>query len=350
MPFSFIMAIIFAILTLIAWGIHRVSKREYDKGAEELAEIKARYDAAEAGSNAKYAIEREYANAKSEHDKEFVVSRGFAVGLGLVTAIFLMFACLTTVQARSIGVVTAFGKPVGQMDSGLHFKAPWEKVTRLDGTIQTNSAIGAEGDGPESDDYDIGDVKVRLGNESIATVRYTVRWRIKLDTAQALYQEYRSMGRIRESLVTRETFDALNAVLGQFDPLAEIKGDTDAGTSDFGAYADEIKKRIQNSEDGSRIEVISVSLPLVKYDKGTQKKLDLYQTQVASTRVAEELLKTNLAQAKANKALSESISNDPNVLVKQCFDMLDTLADKGKTPAAGFSCWPGRNIDGLIVR
>lgn len=343
MPVSFILAIIFAILAALAWGVHKASKTQHAASSARLKEAEEAFEAERTQTNLNRLD-------KAKKDQVPLVSRGFAVGLGLITALFMMFACLTTVPAKSIGVVTSFGKPVDQMDSGIHFKAPWHKVTRLDGTIQTNSAIGSEGDGPDSEDYDIGDVRVRLGNESIATVRYTIRWRIKLDQAQRLYSEYRGMAKIRESLVTREMLDATNRVLGKFDPLAEIKGDTNAGTSDFGDYANEIKERVQNSEDGQRIEVISVSLPLVQYDKGTQRKLDAYQQQVAATRVAEELEQTNRAQARANKALSDSISNDPNILVKQCFDTLDALADKGKAPAAGFSCWPGKNIDGLIVR
>lgn len=345
MPISFIFSIIFALIALALFAVHRVSKREIADHDAKIADLRANGGDTNPGYGLT-AVQR----LEEEREKLFVFPALISAAVFGLAGIFFLFAIIAAVPAKSIGVVTSFGKPVDQMDSGLNFKAPWHKVTRLDGTIQTNSAIGSKGEGPESEDYDIGDVTVRLGNESLATVRYTVRWRIKLDTAQALYSEYRGMGKIRESLVTRETFDALNKVLGQYDPLAEIKGNTNAGTQSFNDYAQEIKRLIQNSEDGSRIEVISVSLPLVQYDSGTQKKLDAYQTQVAATRVAEELFKTNTAQAEANKALSKSISNDPNVLVKQCFDMLDNLADKGKTAPAGFSCWPGSNVDGLIVK
>lgn len=346
MPISFILAIIFALITAACWFVQRASVRATETAATDLAEAQRAYD-----ENNTYVTREALDKARQRaKDRSTPIPFGALAVPAAFVVLFMLFATIVSVPAKSIGVVTAGGKPVGQMDSGWHLKAPWEKVTRLDGTIQTNSAIGSEGDGPDSEDYDIGDVRVRLGNESLATVRYTVRWRIKLDTAQALYSEYRGMAKIRESLVTRETLDALNKVLASYDPLAEIKGDTDAGTKSFGDYADEVKTIIQNSNDGQRIEILSVSLPLVKYDKGTQKKLDAYQQQVAATRVAEELEATNKAQARANRALSESISNDPNILVKQCLDTLDTLADKGKTPAAGFSCWPGKNIDGLIVR
>lgn len=343
MPLSFIIAIIFLIAALVAWALYKGQNALHERTTLAHAQIREAYEQTRSYEDQARLREADEARVPAP-------TKGWALGLAFFAALFMLFATIVAVPAKSIGVVTAGGKPVDQYDSGWHFKAPWEKVTRLDGTIQTNSAIGSEGDGPDSEDYDIGDVRVRLGNESIANVRYTIRWRIKLDQAQTLYSEYRGMGKIRESLVTREMLDATNRVLGTFDPLAEIKGDTNAGTADFGDYANQIKALVQNSEDGQRIEVLSVSLPLVQYDKGTQRKLDAYQQQVAATRVAEELEQTNKAQARANKALSDSISNDPNILVKQCFDTLDTLADKGKAPAAGFSCWPGKNIDGVIVR
>ena len=41
--------------------------------------------------------------------------------------------------------------------------------------------------------------------------------------------------------------------------------------------------------------------------------------------------------------LADSVTNDPNVLVSKCLD----LVNEGKSLPAGFQCWP--NTDGSMV-
>ena len=48
-------------------------------------------------------------------------------------------------------------------------------------------------------------------------------------------------------------------------------------------------------------------------------------------------------EAAANKILAESVSSDPNVLVRECL----RLIDESKPLPAGFQCWP--NSGGSIV-
>ena len=57
----------------------------------------------------------------------------------------------------------------------------------------------------------------------------------------------------------------------------------------------------------------------------------------ANTRIAEQRAKTATAEAESNRVLSESIKNDPNVLVSKCLDAIN----EGKSLPAGFQCWPG---------
>ena len=45
--------------------------------------------------------------------------------------------------------------------------------------------------------------------------------------------------------------------------------------------------------------------------------------------------------AEANRKLSSSVSNDPNVLVSRCFDILSEMVASKEPVPAGFTCWPG---------
>ena len=63
----------------------------------------------------------------------------------------------------------------------------------------------------------------------------------------------------------------------------------------------------------------------------------------ANTRIAEQKKETAANEAAANKILAESVSSDPNVLVRECL----RLIEEGKPTHAGFQCWP--NSGGSIV-
>jgi hypothetical protein len=95
------------------------------------------------------------------------------------------------------------------------------------------------------------------------------------------------------------------------------------------------------NEIGDQIEVLNVIIPIIRFDDSTQSKINSYQAEVANTRIAEQREETANAQARANNNLSKSVSNDPNVLVSKCFDIVDE-AVRTKVPLpAGFSCWAG---------
>lgn len=258
------------------------------------------------------------------------------ISLGLA-ALFFLFSIVTIVPTREIGIVTAFGKPVRSLSNGLHVKLPWEDVHQLDGTIQTDNHTTTEHC-----------TDIRIGNESKACIDNTIRWRIRLDAGQRLYQDYREMENIRDSLVTRELKAALNEVLSDYNPLEQIQDDTASAKPDLNAFAEEVREGLSRRV-GRDIEIESVILPIIRFDKQTQSKINAYQAEVANTRIAEQREKTASAQARANRNLAGSISKDPNVLVAQCMDTLAEMVKEAQSVPIGFSCWPGGTPDSVVV-
>lgn len=295
MPFLFIVAILFVIIALFALLVNRASSDVEVKGAAGF----------------------------------------FTIVAGVVAVLALVFASTTIVPTREIGVVTSFGKPTESLSNGFHTKAPWEKVHKLDGKIQTDNFTG-------KDDA----ISIRLGNGSTAKVDTTIRWRIKLEAGQDLYRDYRDLDSIRDSLVTRELKAALNEVLGNYDPLVSVKagvnaeGKTESAGIDLNKFSAEVQEALK-SRVGSDVEILSVILPIIRFDGETQEKINAFQAEVGNTRIAEQREATAKAQAQANKNLSASVSNDPNVLVSKCLDALDEMVKKGQNVPIGFSCWPG---------
>lgn len=260
-----------------------------------------------------------------------------SLALAVLTFVLSIF---TIVPTRDIGIVTSFGKPVGNLDNGIHFKLPWEKVKTLDGAIQTDSYLERDSDGC---------TEIRIGNESTACVDNSIRWRIKLEAGETLYQDYRDMDNIRRSLVTRELTAALNEVLSDYNPLAQIQDDA---ANPAGPNLNEFSRQVADklrAQVGDQIDVKNVIIPLIHFDKPTQSKINLYQAEVANTRIAQQREQTATAQARANDKLKSSVSDNPNVLVSQCLDTFSEMVKEGQQIPIGFSCWPGGSATSVVV-
>lgn len=250
-----------------------------------------------------------------------------AVGLALVGLIALVFASTTIVSTKNVGVVTTFGRPTDSLSNGLHVKAPWSKITELDGAVQINH---------ETSD-------VRLGNNSMAGVENSIQWRITPDKADQLFLDYRSFDSIKDNLVSRQITASLNEVFASYNPLEAVaiaKPGEAAVPAQPGIDLNKLSKLVEEDlreRVNGKVEIISVIIPLVRFDDQTQQKLDAFQQEIGNTRIAQQKELTAGAEAEANKALSASVNNDPNVLVSKC---LDIVKSNNHSP---LGCWPGTN-------
>ena len=244
-----------------------------------------------------------------------------AVVAGVIALFVVILGSTTIVSARNVGVVTTFGRPSGTLSNGLHWKAPWQSVTEMDGTIQIDNHTGESA------------TTVRLGNNSTANVENSVRWRIQPAAADELFLDYRQFANVRDNLVTRELRAALNEVFADFDPLApeNVEG------ANVQALGDKVAENLR-AKVGGQIEILNVIVPLVNYDQATQDRINALNVEKANTRIAEQRAKTAAAEAKANEILAASVSNDPNVLVSKC---LDAAREAGISP---LGCWPNTSV------
>jgi regulator of protease activity HflC (stomatin/prohibitin superfamily) len=269
-----------------------------------------------------------------------------AIGIG---AVCLIMSMTTVVGTRNIGVVTSFGKPVGEpLGNGLHWKAPWHKVTDLDGTIHPDAWTGDKA------------IQIRIGNGSIAAIDTNVRWRIVPARAGSLFLDYRSVkgvkdsggndvsdvnGIVRESLVKYQLQAALNEVYGEFDPLAVVKGGSAVSVDSLSGDVQEALLRRVNSlggPGGQQVEILSATTPLIHLDPDTQKKINDYQIAIADTRIAQQRIETNKAAAKANEELAKSVQ-DENVLKDKCLNTQDAMQKAGQPlPPGGLGCLGGQ--------
>jgi regulator of protease activity HflC (stomatin/prohibitin superfamily) len=259
-----------------------------------------------------------------------------SIALGVLALLFLLLSTIAVVGTKEVGIVTAFNRPVGTLDNGFHLKAPWENVTEMDAAIQTDNHVQSSSSC----------INARIAHQIIACVDTTVRWRIRESAADTLFRDYRDFDNVRNSLVSRELATDINSTLSTYDPLAVDSGGN-ATAASLTSLAGDVSTQM-HAQIGTQVEVLSVFIPVMHFDGSTQSRINALQSQIAQTRIAEQAVKTAAAQADANRALAASVSNNPNVLVSRCFDVLTEMVNKGQTVPAGFSCWPGGGT-GVVI-
>ena len=92
---------------------------------------------------------------------------------GVLAAALILLSCVDTVPTGHTGVVTTFGKVENvTLDSGVHFKLPWQKVVKMDNRIQKQT------------------VTLPCFSSDIQEVNlvYTVNYQIKKTDAQTIYR------------------------------------------------------------------------------------------------------------------------------------------------------------------
>lgn len=250
---------------------------------------------------------------------------------------------ITTVSTKNVGVETTFGKPSGELGNGIHLKWPWQKVTEMDAAIQTDTYA-------KSNCFE-----VRIANQQTACVYINFQWRINPNSAQELFRDYRTFDHVRDALVTRRLTAVVNEQLAHYNPLNSVAGADlpkgEKGNPTLSTIATNVNTQMKAEIGGKNgsIEVLSTIIPIITFDEQTQGRINQLQQQVALTRVALQSQKTAEAQSAANKKLAASVSNAPNVLVSHCISILETMVKNSQPVPAGFNCWPGTKLAGVIA-
>jgi regulator of protease activity HflC (stomatin/prohibitin superfamily) len=269
------------------------------------------------------------------------VGRLTGVGLAALGVLMVVAASVTQVQAKSVGVQISFGKPVHEFAPGLHWKRPWSRVEKMDGSTQIDDHLGEQR------------TEIRLGNQATGYVQNALRWRIRPEASGELYADYRGFDKIGPGLVNQELAAALNYAFADYDPLSQAKaasGDTTTKKISNDQVADAVKARLV-ARIGDRIDIESVIIPKVDYDDATQQRINQLQQEIGNTRIAQQRELTAEADARANAKIAASVSKDPNVLVSKCFDQQREMIEKGQPiPVGGLGCWSGAAKTPVIVQ
>ena len=241
----------------------------------------------------------------------------------------------TTVDPRAVAIVTGFGKYQGTLDSGIHFKAPWEKTEEFTTRLQSADLEGDEG------------VAVTFKGGGSGTVNATFRWSISDDQgaggAKALWEKYKDFDTVSTTLVYREGKDAVLNVANDYTP-------NDARTRQD-EIGQQIKDRMAERLKPYGVIVDSVSVLSMPLDERTQASLD----KIVSSQNDVERAKADKERAKIDNETAElrekSGALSDGALRRLCLDVVNNwdVNKNGQLPAT-FDCgMSGEAKPGIIV-
>lgn len=257
--------------------------------------------------------------------------------LGVLCTLISSFNIVST---RNVGIVTSFGRPVGERDAGLAWVAPWQQVHEMDAAIQLQSFQGDSYDNPQTA------IKVRLANNSAAYVEENLNWRIRPEAAGSLFQDYRTFENITLNLVDKQAQVALSKEFSTFNPqltpVVDLTKPVDgtqpmtqmapAQGADLPKMAERVKKDLQAAV-GDRIEILDVRIPGIFYDRATQDRIDQYNQKVQETKNAQQDVQTAQQKKLAAEQRASQAVPDLTIAVSNC---INAAAEAGRD-ASG--CW-----------
>lgn len=236
-------------------------------------------------------------------------------------AIALISDCTTRVAARTVGVETSLGKPVGALSNGFHWVRPWASVDdSWDATVQTDSYKPV----------------VRLANSTVAPLDVRVQYQIDAGSKfLPLWNQYKDFDKIRTNVIELNTTTALNEVFEEFNPLTTIDG-SGTQTVTVSSFSPEVLAKVR-SEMPEGLTILKIVIPSIQYNDTVQQQIDNIITAAAQTRVALQNEKTDEAVAAGNNLLSKG-SLDPHVLYQGCLNMMNTWMKANDPVPPAWSC------------
>jgi len=261
---------------------------------------------------------------------------------GLVLGLLvLLFSGIRSVPVKSVGVLTSFGHVEGDLTPGFHWQLPFKEANILPETIQTTTWSGSWDRSGQCTA-----LTVRIGGQQNGCLDATIQWQVKDSAAPQLFNDYDTSGSnvlntITNAVVIREFEQVVNQTLGDYNPIADVAQNGQAGNSQFSTFGPQVLATMRQ-DIGGQINVVRVIMPIMHYDNSTQGRLNTIQATYAEAAIASEQIKVNQAQAQANAAIQNNVS--ANVLVQECLALVQSAAKTNYQLPAGFSCFGGSGI------
>jgi regulator of protease activity HflC (stomatin/prohibitin superfamily) len=220
-------------------------------------------------------------------------------GISAVIAIIILCSCLTTVKAGHTGVVTTFGKVHSEvLTEGIHFKAPWQRVIKIDNRINKL------------------EVETEAFSKDLQSVQTVLAINYRVDASKS-YSIYKNIGADYETvLVTPAVNEVLKAITATYTAEESVTNRvliSDGLIEGLNEKLNEIGLYVTDVNiidfDFSEAFISAIEEKQVAQQKLLKAETDK-QTAITNAEAEAETTKIKAnAQAEANKIISNSLTD-----------------------------------------
>jgi regulator of protease activity HflC (stomatin/prohibitin superfamily) len=253
---------------------------------------------------------------------------GYGIGGGalIIFLIITLFMSMTKVDARAVGIQTAFGKYQNTLDNGLQLTAPWSETEQFSTQVQYLDLDDTDGDANDS-------VSVTFKGGGGGQVSLTPRWRIDENGAENLWKKYRTFDKVRDQLVNSSAKDSVRVVVSKYTPNEARDGEN------LRPIADAIQSDLAQSLKDDGVIIDSVSIKRIQLDSRSQNSLDKIVEANNNIERAKSEQERAKIDAETVKIREKSGSLSPQANERYCLEMMNNwdVKKNGHLPA-GFTC------------
>lgn len=259
---------------------------------------------------------------------------GIVVVIIILAAVIVISSCMTQIPTGHTGVVTTFGKVADYtLDAGIHFKAPWQEIVKMDNRIQkaTENLACFSSDIQETN------------------IVYTVNYQISKANAMTIYSSIGSS--YYETIIMPSINEAVKVCTAKYTAEKLV--------ADRTKLADDIQKELEQRLSEYNIVVVASSIENMDFTEAFTNAVEAKQVAQqnklkAQTEAEQKIVEANAeadvkkieadaeayqlkvraeAEAEANEKLSKSLTSE--ILTKMYYDrwngILPSVVTDGST-------------------
>lgn len=224
------------------------------------------------------------------------------------------------VEARTVAIITEFGKSAGTAGPGLNWAAPWKEVTDFPTSSQVLDYDNTDGSGTP--------VSIKFKGGTTGTVHSNQNWSVMSDDkATKLWENWREFDKVTTNVVDPTMRSVTARVLGNYTPTDAVKGEN------MVKIDAEILKAANDELDDYGIKVEKILTKRVDPDPEAQAQINLQNALDAKLKATVTEGEIATKQAENNAKLERSLT--PEILSQNCLDILKNWdqARQGPFPA-----------------
>lgn len=247
---------------------------------------------------------------------------GVGIGFSVLFAGFLIGGSMENVNARTVGIVTEFGKATGTLSPGLNWVAPWAEVTEFSTGNQSLDLDATDGNG--------GNVAVKFAGGGAGAANVNINWQVQDDNkATKLWENWKEFDIVADKVVNKQAQSVVYQVVGHYAPEDAVKSDNVAKINQ------EIKDQLNSVLAASGIRVENVAVMRIDLSPELQDRVNKQNQAVTDQQTAKTQQETAKIEAGTNEIKQRQLT--PLTLMDKCLDIVNkwSVQNNGQMPAAG---------------